>query len=395
MGSSKILIIDDDTASRQYIRNSLLDEGYEAFYAASGKEGLIAAWRDRPDLIIADPVLADLAGEELANRLRADPRSAGIPLVALSSDTSLARRQSCTQAGFSVFLIKSPKAVHEVVGALQELLGKGTRAAKEGGLLIPFLSAKGGTGTSSLCANLAMQVAGNDTAARVVVVDLVLPIGSIAGITGHSHHQSLLTLSQLPAHKATTEYLRTILPPLDLWRFGLLAGSADPERAHELDVGRIGDIVRGLQAAYDVVLVDLGRTLSRISVPLIEQADLIVMVVGSDAATASLSRTVWDYLKSKGIQPDSMFVVLNHAIALEGLGKSEAESIIGLPVKSAVPYLAGTMSMANNEHVPFSVKFPTGKPSKTLNEAARQIASLARNQRSRWNTSRLRTPQAV
>jgi DNA-binding response OmpR family regulator len=54
--------------------------------AGSGREGLIYIWRDRPDLVIADPALADLKGEEIAVKLRNDIRFANLPLIALSSD---------------------------------------------------------------------------------------------------------------------------------------------------------------------------------------------------------------------------------------------------------------------------------------------------------------------
>ena len=76
MAGSTILVVDGDLASRNYIATALQKEGHRVLQAASGKEGLIAAWRDRPDLIIVDPVLADLPGEELAGRLRSDARTA-------------------------------------------------------------------------------------------------------------------------------------------------------------------------------------------------------------------------------------------------------------------------------------------------------------------------------
>jgi MinD superfamily P-loop ATPase len=47
-----------------------------------------------------------------------------------------------------------------------------------------FLSAKGGTGTSTLCANLATYIQQTNTESRVVVADLVLPIGSMGSIVG-------------------------------------------------------------------------------------------------------------------------------------------------------------------------------------------------------------------
>ncbi len=64
MAGNKILIIDSDAASRNFIGAALQKEKFQIWQATSGKEGLIFAWRDRPDLIIVDPTLPDLKGED-------------------------------------------------------------------------------------------------------------------------------------------------------------------------------------------------------------------------------------------------------------------------------------------------------------------------------------------
>src|SRR5512141_2279795 len=155
MVGSTILVVDGDLASRNYVAAALQKEGHRVLQAGSGKEALIFAWRDRPDLIIVDPALGDLAGEEFAARLRSDPRTAKVTLVALSRDPSPARQKSLIDAGFSEYRVKAPQAIATLIASIQILIEGKPMAAKEGGLLIAFLSAKGGTGTSSLCANFA------------------------------------------------------------------------------------------------------------------------------------------------------------------------------------------------------------------------------------------------
>jgi pilus assembly protein CpaE len=139
--------------------------------------------------------------------------------------------------------------------------------------------------------------------------------------------------------------------------------------------------VHGLKSAYDFVLLDLGRSLSRISLPLIEHADLIAMILGADMSTVSLTRTLWDYLKSKGVQAGSMFPILNRAVGLEGLTKAEIEQTLGILIKTSIPYLGSNFSIANNQHLPFSVKFPRDTASIVLKDVAQQMIELARRQR--------------
>jgi pilus assembly protein CpaE len=381
MAGSTILVVDGDLASRNYIATALQQEGHRVLQAASGKEGLIAAWRDRPDLIIVDPALADLSGEDLAGRLRTDVRTAKVPLVGLSKDPSPARQRSCTAAGFNEYLIKTPQVIPALIATVTMLLTGEQASVKEGGLLIAFLSAKGGTGTSSLCANLGKNIAEPRPEAEVAVVDLVLPIGSIAGIVGYRGDQNVVTLADLPATETTPELLRNRLAQMEPWGFHLLAGAPDPEHGNELIVGRIGDLVSGLRAAYDFVLMDLGRSLSRISLPLIEHADLIVLVLGADVSTVALTKTAWDYLQSKGVQAASVFPILNRAVGLEGLTKAEIEKMLGLPIKTSIPYVAGNFSMANNQHMPYSTKFPKDTASIVLKDTAQQMVDVARRLR--------------
>lgn len=381
MAANKILIVDADLASRNYIAGELHKAGYPVLQAASGKEALIAAWRDHPDLIIVDPVLPDLKGEELIGRLHSDARTAAVPLIALSSDPQQSRARSCMQAGFKEYLVKTAQAVPALLGTVNRLTTGASVAAREGGLLLVFMSAKGGTGTSSLCANVAMNIAQYQPEARIVLVDMVLPIGSVSEIVGYEGDQNLVTIADLPASETTPEFFRQRLVEMENWHFHLLAGSPDPETGNELNVGRIGEIIQSLKNAYDFILLDLGRSLSRISLPLIEQADLLALIVSTDVSTVNLTKTVWDYLHSKGVQASSVFIILNRAVGLEGLTKSEAEKIIGIPIKTAMPYLGGNFALANNLHQPISLKFPKDTASIVLKEAAEQMVNLARHLR--------------
>ncbi|MEW6400771.1 MAG: response regulator [Chloroflexota bacterium] len=381
MAAKKILIVDSDAASRNFIARQLQEQNYEVLQAGSGKEGLISAWRDRPDLIIAEPVLADLKGEELAHKLRQDARTAAVPLIALSSDASVARIRSSQDAGFNEYIVKSGEAITALNEAVGRLLGLSAGGAREGGLLIVFLSAKGGTGVSSLCANFAMTIAHSQPEARVAVADLVLPIGSVAPIVGYTGETNIVTASDMSPQETTVDFFHKYLTELSEWKFHLLAGSPDPESSNHLKSERIWDIISTLRAGYEYVLVDLGRSLSRISLPLIQNADLSVLIVSADLSAVMLTKTLWEYLKNKGIQPNSVYPILNRAVGIEGLTKPEAEKILDFEIKTAMPYLGSNFTVANNQHLPFSLKFPKDTAAIVFKETTRAMVDLARRLR--------------
>ena len=394
MVGKRILILDEKEASRKFLAHFLHEKQFEIFGAPSGKEALIIAWRDTPDLILFDPVLSDISDGEFIQKLRNNARTSHTPLVALSSDPSPARKEACLNAGVNEYLVKSAETPRELDEVLQrifsveppiEVISEPPEPAREKGLLIVFLSAKGGTGTSSLCANLAMNIKLHQPEASVVVADLVLPIGSIAQIVGSEDKLNLVSVADLPSAQTTGEYFHQNLPEPELWKFQLLAGSPDPQHGNNLKGDRIGQTVDVLRASYDFIILDIGRSLSRISLPLIQQADLIALIVATDQSTIHLTKTVWEYLQSQGIEDRSIYAILNRAVGLEGLTKTEAEGIIGIPIKTMIPYMSSNFALANNLNQPITTKYPKDTASIVLKEAAENMVKLARLQRAREN----------
>lgn len=383
MPEKTILLVDSDITSLNFLARILREGNYIPLEVSSGKEGLISAWRDRPDLIVFDPAIQDISTEEFLQKLRRDPRSAGIPILALSSDPGLERETACLQAGCNEYILKSGEAVAEIPAIIARLFGEKQELVKSGGFLLVFLSAKGGTGTSSLCANLAMAICNNKPEASVAVVDMVLPIGSIAPIVGYEGGIDIISVADLSSVTTTEDYFRKKLPKVKQWMFQLLAGSPDPERASHLKVVRIPEIIKTLQKVYDYVVVDLGRSLAKISLPIIQRADLLMLTVSTDKSTVTLTRKVWEYLQAKDIDSKNVYAILNRAVGLEGLTKTEAEEIIGLPIKTVIPYLGSNFALANNLNQPIITKYPTDTAAIVFRNTANDVISLTNKLRMR------------
>jgi MinD-like ATPase involved in chromosome partitioning or flagellar assembly len=208
-------------------------------------------------------------------------------------------------------------------------------------------------------------------------LDLVLPISSIASIIGYEGDQNIFTVTDMLPAETTPEFFHHSLPLMKIWRFNLLAGSPDPESCNQMQVGRIWDVVTALKASYDYVLIDIGRSLSKIALPLIQHADLVTLIVSTDASTVSLTKTLWNYLKSKGVQENSLYTILNRAVGLEGLSKTDAEKILGMKINASIPYLGTNLAFANSHHQPFTIKFPRDTASIIFQDTAKEMALLA------------------
>ncbi|MGZ3433263.1 MAG: response regulator [Isosphaeraceae bacterium] len=81
-----ILIVDDDPGIRFMLRAILENEGYTVLEAGNGKAALSAIASQIPDIVTTDLMMPVMSGTELILRLRSEARTAGIPIVVISSN---------------------------------------------------------------------------------------------------------------------------------------------------------------------------------------------------------------------------------------------------------------------------------------------------------------------
>jgi len=370
-------VIDADEANRNFLGQLLQKKNYRVKHAGLGKEGVRMIEEASPSMVIFDTNLPDMASTQLIECFQQSPHMAEVPCIVLSSRSNPEEMHMCLQAGCAEYYVKSGMVMMTLVDSIPRLLIEGKRLQKlrEKGFLFVFLSAKGGTGTSSLCANIGMNIASHLNQSTVAVADLVLPMGSIAPLVGVSEYEfNLVTVAEQPQDKINSNYFQDNLVVPAHWLFHLLPGTPDPETAINLQVSHIPNIVESLRKAYDYVLVDLGRSLSKISLPIIHDADLVVLILGTDLSTVNHTKKLWHYLREQAIDPKRVFPILNRAVGLEGLTKAEAEKILEIEIKLMVPYMMGNFALANNQNLPISVKFPTDTASMVMKQAAIEMS---------------------
>lgn len=98
-GTVRILVVDDESNLRLVLRLILEAAGYEVAEAAHGADALEQTTETRPDLVLTDLMMPVMNGSELIERLRADPETAGIPIVVISANPRAARPEGDAQVG--------------------------------------------------------------------------------------------------------------------------------------------------------------------------------------------------------------------------------------------------------------------------------------------------------
>lgn len=102
----RILYIEDNPLNMNLIKKMLKVMDYELIAAVDGATGMMIAEHEQPDLILMDLFLPDMNGWEVTKRLKGNPVTAHIPVVALTSDISQNGYDRFVQAGCDGYLNK-------------------------------------------------------------------------------------------------------------------------------------------------------------------------------------------------------------------------------------------------------------------------------------------------
>jgi CheY-like chemotaxis protein len=96
---TKILLVEDNEMNRDMLSRRLVRQGYEVLLAQDGERGLAMAVEERPDLVLMDMSLPVIDGWEATRRLKADPSTKVIPVIALTAHALTEDREKALAAG--------------------------------------------------------------------------------------------------------------------------------------------------------------------------------------------------------------------------------------------------------------------------------------------------------
>ena len=119
MAGAQILVVEDNEKNMKLFRDVLQASGFRTLEATTGARAVELAAQHAPDLVLMDIQLPDTDGVEALGRLREDPRTASIPVVALTAQAMHGDRERFLAAGFDGYVSK-PVNVVEFIGTVKE-----------------------------------------------------------------------------------------------------------------------------------------------------------------------------------------------------------------------------------------------------------------------------------
>lgn len=119
MNDKTILYVEDNEFNRRIVRDLLARTSYRLLEATDGESGVAMALQEAPNLILMDIQLPKISGFYATRRLRADPRTAQIPIIAITSYALSGDHERALAAGASAYLAK-PYSPRELLALIRK-----------------------------------------------------------------------------------------------------------------------------------------------------------------------------------------------------------------------------------------------------------------------------------
>lgn len=119
----RILLVEDNADNRDMLSRRLMRRGYDVVMAVDGVQGVEMARSETPAVILLDMSLPVIDGWEAARRIRSEPATAGIPIIALTSHAMTGDREKALEAGCDDYDTK-PIDLARLLGKIEALAAR-------------------------------------------------------------------------------------------------------------------------------------------------------------------------------------------------------------------------------------------------------------------------------
>ena len=310
-----------------------------------------------PDLAVVDIRKGALASIEALERLRASWPSASIFAVAASSEPDQILR--AMRAGANEYLawpfdVPGTSLTDSFKTALKRTTDRHrpARDSARSGATLSFFGAKGGSGTTTLAVNTAIEIA-RLSKRPTLIVDLHQFVGEVALFLGVRPRFTLIdALDNL--HRIDQEFLRELVvrhkSGLDI-----LAGGDQIDRPGPNDAPAVEQLLQQLGRSYDFVIIDAGTVTTGVADVAVFAADTIFLVANPDIASVRNAHRIVDRFEHLGASKDRLRVLLNRVSEQNQIGPKQIEATLGHNVHMMFPSDYSVVSAAMNSGVPLTL----------------------------------------
>lgn len=359
----KILVIDDDPDTIEFLTLILTRQGYEVQAAKDGMDALTQAHDLKPDMIILDVMMPGLDGYEVARSLRRHPETALTPILMFTAKTQVEDKLAGYEAGVDIYLTKPVHPVELQANIKALLVQKKARTdlLAERGYVVGVMGAKGGLGVSTVALNLAIAYHQkfdiNVIAAEMrpgqgswgQELDIVGPKGLVDLL---NRNQSEITADIVDNMLVSTSYGVRLLMSSDK--------SADVPLANAL--AQFETTLEQMSTLAPLVVLDIGTNFHPAFDVLARVCNEMILITEPQPVTVNRTRLMVDELRNLGFgSGKALTVIAVHRSRAEiSLSVSKIEEALKSPVALGIPPAVELSYLSSTRNLPMIILQPEG-----------------------------------
>jgi pilus assembly protein CpaE len=316
------------------------------------EEARTGAAGTEPDVALID-LRGDAAGGLAAiERLRAAHPTTAIFAIAGTTEPELILQ--AMRAGANEFFTWPPQQ-DAFYGAVRRTAARretAQAAARQPSATLVFFGAKGGSGTTTVAVNCAVELA-RLTKRGAIILDLKSCLGEVALFLGVRPRFTLLDAIE-NLHRLDKDFLRELVAR---HKSGLeiLAGSEQFDRPGAGDSGAIEELFRVLAKTHDYIVVDAGNAVNSCTLAALYAADTIFLVTNPDVPSVRNAQRLVDRVRQVGAGGERVRILLNRASEPFLIAPKQIETALGYSIHHTFTSDYKTVSTALNSGVPLAL----------------------------------------
>ncbi len=330
-----------------------------------------------PDVVVVDIRSDASSGMAAIERLRAGHPTVAIFAIAAAADPDLILQ--AMRAGANEFFPWNPGGGSQASRSMEESFHGAVRrtaarhAAASAGARQPcvthvFLGAKGGSGTTTVAVNCAVELA-RLTKRPTAIIDMKPCLGEVALFLGVRPRFTVLDAIE-NLHRLDRDFLRELMARHKS-ELDILAGSEQFDRPGAQDAGAIEELLRTLSRLYDYIVIDAGNTINACAVSSLYAADTIFLVTNPDVPSIRNAQRLVDRVRQLGAGSERVKILLNRVSDQNLIAPKQIETALGYGIHHTFSSDYRTVSTALNSGVPLSLS--------NHSELASQFSSFTRH----------------
>lgn len=387
------LVVDPNLDSRLEVVKALQEVGLDsAGEAAYGVEATYLAVERRPNIILLaleDPPMRGLSTAESLVQHTPDT-----PILVYSSQHSPILMRQAMRAGARDFLEK-PLHVRELRTAIHSVLASEEQrqlarwaeqsVAQARGTVVTVAGAKGGTGKTTIAANLAValrQVTGQE----VAIVDGDAQFGDVAVMMTLDVRRSVADL----AREETEINRQTIQPYLARHDSGVMAltAASEPDDWRALQANHVVDIAQALAETHEWVIMDTPGTMNEVVAASLNEAAIVLLVSSLDVSSIKDTKTALRILEAWAVGPERVRLIVNDITRAAAVTPEDVERATGKDITSLIAHDA-QVGLSVQTGIPIVQSNPRSRFAREVLGLAESIAGLTEEREGRFSLAKL------